>query len=74
MTWDNWGLKTWNIDHRTPIASAKTIEELEALFHFSNLQPLWWIDNIRKSAKLPHELTPIPALTSTEPVATLGHG
>ena len=50
MSWDN--RKDWHIDHIVPLSSAKTEEELIKLFHFSNLQPLWAIDNIKKSNKI----------------------
>ena len=50
MSWDNQG--EWHIDHKIPLASAKTEEELYKLCHFTNLQPLWAEDNIRKSNKL----------------------
>lgn len=50
MSWDNRSL--WEIDHIIPCATAKTEEEMEKLFHFSNLQPLWRSDNLKKGAKL----------------------
>ena len=50
MTWDNYG--TWHIDHMIPLISAKNIDELEALFHYKNLQPLWAVDNLKKGAKI----------------------
>ena len=50
MTWDNQG--KWHIDHIIPLSSAKTEEELYKLCHYTNLQPLWAEDNIRKSNKL----------------------
>lgn len=46
MTWNNHGLYNgefnygWDIDHRVPLSSAKTEEELLKLFHYTNLQPL----------------------------------
>lgn len=54
MTWENRATE-WHIDHRTPLSSAKTAEELVALCHFTNLQPLWAKDNHSKGAKMPHE-------------------
>jgi len=50
MSWDNYG--EWHIDHKIPLASAKTEEELKLLCHYTNLQPLWAIDNIKKGAKI----------------------
>jgi hypothetical protein len=50
MTWDNQG--KWHIDHKIPLASAKTEEELYKLCHYTNLQPLWAEDNMKKGSKL----------------------
>jgi len=50
MGWHN--MKDWHIDHIIPLSSAKTIDELGKLCHFSNLQPLWAEDNIRKGASM----------------------
>jgi hypothetical protein len=54
MTWENHGLKGWHIDHIIPCASFDLTkeEEQKRCFHYSNLQPLWWIDNIKKSDKI----------------------
>lgn len=52
MTWENYG--KWHVDHKYPLSLAKSTEELEKLCHYSNLQPLWAIDNVRKSNKLIH--------------------
>lgn len=54
MTWNNNTTKGWHVDHIIPLASAKNIEELYKLCHYTNLQPLWATDNIRKGDKLPH--------------------
>jgi hypothetical protein len=53
MTWDNYGRKTnnWSIDHKIPLSSADNIEEVYKLCYYTNLQPLWHIDNIKKSNK-----------------------
>lgn len=49
----NWGnRKEWHIDHIIPISSAKTEEDIIKLNHYTNLRPLWAIDNIRKSNKI----------------------
>lgn len=52
MKWDNYGFgqDKWNVDHVIPLAKASNEEELKALCHYSNLQPLWQIDNILKGA------------------------
>ncbi len=46
MNWDNQG--QWHIDHIKPLSLATTQEELVELCHYTNLQPLWAIDNIKK--------------------------
>lgn len=51
MSWNNQG--KWHIDHIIPLSSAKTEEELYKLFHYTNLQPLWAIDNMKKGSKTP---------------------
>lgn len=52
MTWDNYG--KWHIDHIIPCASFDLTKEEEQrkCFHYSNLQPLWAIENIKKSNKI----------------------
>lgn len=50
MSWDN--RSEWHIDHIVPCATAKSVEELESLFHFTNLRPLWAADNLVKSDKV----------------------
>ena len=50
MSWENKG--NWHIDHIIPLSSAKTEEEFYMLCHFTNLQPLWAIDNIKKRDKI----------------------
>lgn len=55
MDWSNHGFGDgkWHIDHIIPLASAKTEQDLRQLFHYTNIQPLWHLDNIRKSSKIP---------------------
>jgi hypothetical protein len=51
MTWEKQG--EWHIDHIRPCASFNLELEDERMkcFHYTNLQPLWAIDNITKNAK-----------------------
>lgn len=49
MTWENHGYHGWHVDHIIPLSSAKTLGELEKLCHYTNLQPLWAKDNLKKS-------------------------
>lgn len=57
MSWDNYGIymkgepMTWHIDHIIPCDSFDLTNETEQAecFNYENLQPLWAVDNIRKS-------------------------
>tara|TARA_R110000765_G_C18808726_1_gene594427 strand:- start:195 stop:836 length:642 start_codon:yes stop_codon:yes gene_type:complete len=48
MTWGNYG--EWHLDHITPCASFDLTKQKaqEECFHYTNLQPLWAIDNLIK--------------------------
>lgn len=52
MSWDNYGLYGWHIDHKIPLSSAKTEDEIYKLCHYTNLQPLWSEDNLKKGCKI----------------------
>jgi len=52
MTWQNHTRTGWHIDHKIPLGSAKTSEDVEKLMHYTNLQPLWSKENIRKGNKI----------------------
>ena len=56
MNWNNYGF--WHVDHKRPCAAfdLTKIEQQRECFHYTNLQPLWEIDNIKKGDKI------IPAL------------
>lgn len=60
MSWDNYGnpnkdnTDCWHIDHIIPCASFDLTdpEQQKKCFHYTNLQPLWAKDNIKKRDKL----------------------
>jgi hypothetical protein len=56
MSWDNYGNKAgqWSVDHIMPCAifDLSKPEHQKRCFHFSNLRPLWHIENMRKHTKL----------------------
>jgi hypothetical protein len=59
MNWGNYGIGGWVIDHKIPCDQFDLEQQSDVLkcFHFSNLQPLWDIEN-RKKGKLliqPHQ-------------------
>ena len=52
MTWENQG--KWHIDHMMPCVSfdLSDPEQQRRCFHYTNLQPLWGTENIRKRDKV----------------------
>lgn len=52
MTWQNRHL--WHIDHRLPCKNFDLTDPRQQLvcFHFTNLRPLWAIDNMKKGARV----------------------
>ena len=53
MSWDNHGIRGWHVDHIKPCASFDLTcpEQLAQCFHYTNMQPLWWRDNLKKGSK-----------------------
>lgn len=52
MSWENYGFYGWHIDHIIPLSSAKEMEDVYRLSHYTNLQPLWCYDNYEKGNKI----------------------
>jgi len=52
MSWDNYG--KWHLDHILPLSrfDLTSIENLTVLLHYTNYQPMWPSDNIRKGDKI----------------------
>ena len=53
MNWDNYGRSGWHIDHIKPLSLAKDVEDVikGKFFHYTNHQPLWADENMKKSNK-----------------------
>ncbi len=62
MAWANHTQRGWHIDHIRPCASFdfSDLKQIRACFHYTNLRPLWAVDNMRKHAKW--SATPSPVL------------
>lgn len=52
MTWENHSQFGWHIDHRIPLDSAKTLKDVHDLCHYTNLQPMWWDENLKKGSTI----------------------
>jgi hypothetical protein len=52
MSWEN--RDKWHIDHIIPCSAFDLTnpEQQKSCFHYTNLQPMWWRENIIKSNKL----------------------
>lgn len=58
MSWDNYGLTGWHIDHIIPCYNFDLTNPVEQAlcFHYSNLQPLWAEKNLSKNKRLPNNI------------------
>lgn len=54
MTWQNYGRYGWHIDHIIPCAhfDLRELGQRRLCFHFTNLQPLWAEENLRKGSRI----------------------
>jgi len=52
MSWENYGkgIGKWNVDHIKPLTAFNLFDpqQFAEACHYTNLQPLWWDDNIAK--------------------------
>jgi hypothetical protein len=54
MTWENWGVYGWHLDHKIPLDSFDLTDREQFLkaCHYTNLQPLWAKENLSKGNKI----------------------
>ena len=50
MNWENHTTKGWHVDHIKPCSSFdfNDLDQMKQCFHYTNLQPLWWRENLKK--------------------------
>lgn len=53
MSWANWSRAGWHIDHIRPLVSFDLSDpsQCAAACHYTNLRPLWAVENMRKGAR-----------------------
>ncbi len=50
MTWENYGRMGWHIDHIRPISKWPLDADPANVNALSNLQPMWWEENLKKGS------------------------
>jgi len=58
MSWDNHGVYGWHIDHIIPLSSFDLSDPMQfkKACHYTNLQPLWATENLKKSNKQSYQV------------------
>lgn len=53
MSWENYGQFGWHVDHIVALSKFNLTdpEQLQQACHYTNLQPLWWLENVQKGNK-----------------------
>lgn len=54
MTWNNWNLRGWHIDHIIPLEyfDFSDYEQQKRAWNYTNLRPLWAEENLKKGSKI----------------------
>lgn len=58
MNWENYG--EWVVARIEPFANAQTIQDVERLAHYTNCQPVWLQDNLKRAGGLRRKITSQP--------------
>ena len=74
MSWDNYGIHGWHIDHIIPISwwefTSPDDDEFKQCWALANLQPLWASENLSKGARYTCWQTYTPCPASSTPCAS----
>ena len=62
MTWDNWAIDTWHLDHYIPFSAFDMSDRQQTLFvlHHTNIRPIWAKDNLSKKDTVFYGPLPAP--------------
>jgi hypothetical protein len=73
MSWENYGVDGWHIDHIIPCAAYDLTleEEQRKCFNFKNLQPMWERDNLEKGDRISLDLIKSNDILSLLPINLL---
>lgn len=54
MTWENWNVNGWHIDHIIPLVTFDLTDRKQFLeaCHYTNLQPMWSEENWLKGSTI----------------------
>ena len=57
MSWDNHSMDGWHVDHIKPLHEFDLYDEkeFEEASHYTNLQPLWWWQNLEKNRSMTYK-------------------
>ena len=57
MSWDNHSMEGWHVDHIKPLHEFDLYDnkQFKEAAHYTNLQPLWWWQNLEKNRGVTHK-------------------
>jgi len=57
MSWDNHTMEGWHVDHKKALHEFNLYddEQFKEAAHYTNLQPLWWWQNLEKNRGITHK-------------------
>jgi len=75
MTWESYGANGWHIDHVVPCSlfDFTDPEQQKKCFHYSNLRPMHWRENISKGNKILNKIIKSEDYSGSCPITVDGH-